>query len=188
MNRSNNIISYHRNLNNQFDAVEWIIDTTPDYNLINNIQNTHPIYEVSNQHSRSAEFTEIIINNDIQFINEDDVFINEDDVFINEDDVFIPFESQIIQPISIETEVRTFSVSEEERFCCICYETKEFTDISQINCGHKFCGNCIIDHISINHVNKCCPLCREKVSHITFQCYSYQNTILKFCKNLSKIH
>lgn len=150
MNENNNItINRHTTVINQFDTIEWIIDTTPDYNLTN----THfiqPIYQVSN---------ESYITNDMNFSAEDD---------------YIPFDCQYIKRVSIETEVRDIIVSEEEKKCCICYEIKEHEDISQINCGHKFCGTCIIDHISINYSNPCCPLCRVKICHVTFQRDFYQ--------------
>lgn len=151
MNQNNDItINSHTTLINQFDTIEWIIDTTPDYNLTNT-HFIHPIYQVSNE-SR--------INNNMDFSQEDD---------------YIPFESQTIKRVSIDTEVRDIIVSEEEQNCCICYEIKKTEDISQINCGHKFCGTCIIDHIAINYTNPFCPLCRAKICHVTFQRHFYQN-------------
>jgi hypothetical protein len=83
------------------------------------------------------------------------------------------------QRISIDAEVCGIIVSEEDRNCCICYEIKEYEDISQINCGHKFCGTCAIDHISINYRNPCCPLCREKIVYITFQRHFYETDFKK---------
>jgi hypothetical protein len=139
------------NLDNQFYTVEWFIDTTPDYNLTNN-------YQVSN-------YTETIMNNSI---------IN----FIEYE--FMPSNPKKNQRISIDVEVCGIVVSEEDRNCCICYEIKEYKDISQINCGHKFCGTCIIDHISINYINPCCPLCREKIIYITFQRHFYEADFKKY--------
>jgi hypothetical protein len=83
------------------------------------------------------------------------------------------------QRVSIDAEVCGIIVSEEDRNCCICYEIKEYQDISHINCGHKFCGTCIIDHISINYINPCCPLCREKIVYITFQRHFYESDFKK---------
>ncbi len=150
MDENNNIaINSHTTLIDQFDTIEWDIDTTPDYNLTNT-HFIHPIYQVPNETS---------ITNNMDFSEEDD---------------YIPFESQTIKRVSIETEVRDIILSEEEKNCCICYEIKKHEDISQINCGHKFCGTCIIDHISINYTNPFCPLCREKIYHVTFQRHFYQ--------------
>ena len=135
-----NINNSYINLHNQIYTVEWFIDTTPNYNLTNN-------YQLSNE---IAYLTETIMNNNMEHD-------------------FIPFETHSVKRISIDTEVHEIPVSEEDRNCCICYEIKNYEDISQINCGHKFCGTCIIDHISINYINPCCPLCREKIVCITFQ-------------------
>lgn len=135
-----NINNSYINLHNQIYTVEWFIDTTPNYNLTNN-------YQLSNE---IAYLTETIMNNNMEHD-------------------FIPFETHSVKRISIDTELHEIPVSEEDRNCCICYEIKDYEDISQINCGHKFCGTCIIDHISINYINPCCPLCREKICCITFQ-------------------
>jgi len=151
MNMEENIISEtninnsYINLDNQIYTVEWFIDTRPNYNLTNN-------YQVSNE---IPYLTETIMNNYME-------------------DDFIPFETHSVKRISIDTEVHEIHVSDEERNCCICYEIKEYEDISHINCGHKFCGTCIIDHISINYINPCCPLCRVKIGCITFQRHFYQ--------------
>jgi hypothetical protein len=161
MSQDNNIsvinANNYSNLNNQYDTVEWFIDTTPNYHLTNNnIQSVRRIYSgASNQF-----IYEVNRNNNIETIREDD---------------FIPFGAQNIRRISIDIEVCKFLVSEEESNCCICYETKDFEDISQINCSHKFCGTCLINHISINHINPCCPLCRVKICHIQFQRHFYAN-------------
>jgi hypothetical protein len=133
-----------------FYTVEWIIDTRPNYNLTDNyIEFNEFVYPTQNN-----------INNTIELPREDD---------------FIPFDSKKFQRISIESKVCKFPLSEEERNCPICYETKECKDISAINCRHKFCGTCIIDHVSINYTNPCCPLCREKIHCITFQRHFYED-------------
>jgi hypothetical protein len=150
-------INNHTNLNDEFYNIEWFIDTTPDYNLNNNIEFIRRTYGEFNQF---AYLTEPNMNNSIEFSREDD---------------FISFDSKKFQRISIQSKVCKIPISEEERNCCICYETKQCEDISQINCGHKFCGTCIIDHISINYINPCCPLCREKINHITFQRGFYED-------------
>jgi len=155
-NNTNEINIYnYTSLNNEFHTVEWIIDTRPDYSLTNNIQFIRRSNELTNE---LTYLTDSIMNNITRSYMEDE---------------FIPFDSKKFKRISIETEVCEIPVSEEERNCCICYETKEYEDISHINCGHKFCGICIIDHISINYLNPCCPLCREKITRITFQRHFY---------------
>jgi hypothetical protein len=149
MNENDNSTIDNTNLDNLIYTVEWFIDTTPDYNLTHNYIDTNQI----------VYLTQSNINNSIINYIEDD---------------FISFDTKKFQQISIDTEVHQITVSEEERNCCICYEIKEYEDISQINCSHKFCGTCIIDHISINYLKPCCPLCREKICHITFQRHFYE--------------
>ena len=46
---------------------------------------------------------------------------------------------------------------------------KEREEISQLNCQHKFCTNCITEHIHRNRSETRCPFCRENITHITFQ-------------------
>lgn len=92
-------------------------------------------------------------------------------------DDFIPFETPYHEPI--KSVIQEIHINEEEKLCCICYETKEIKDISQINCNHKFCGSCIIQYISKKYNDSCCPLCREKIKHIIFQQQSYQDEFLK---------
>jgi hypothetical protein len=152
-------INNYTNLDDEFYTIEWFIDKTPDYNLINNTQFVGRIYGgVSNQ---VLYLTESTMNNTTE-------------------DEFIPFDSKKFERISIQNKICQILVSEEERKCCICYETKEYEDISQINCSHKFCGTCIIDHISINYKNPCCPLCREKINRITFQRGFYEDDFQNF--------
>jgi hypothetical protein len=138
------IINTYTNLDNLIYTVEWFVDTTPDYSLSNNYIDTNQI----------VYLTQTNMNNNVRIYTEDEL---------------MPSNPKKIKWISIDVEVCGIVVSEEDRNCCICYEIKEYQDISQINCGHKFCGTCIIDHISINYINPCCPLCREKIVYITFQ-------------------
>ena len=69
----------------------------------------------------------------------------------------------------IETQIQELDISEEDRNCCICMETKDKIEICQINCGHKFCGECISHHIERNHTNSVCPLCRTDIKILTRQ-------------------
>lgn len=163
--------------------IGWVIDRTPDLNLINNINTEfddinfiNNIQNIRNQHFDEifAEATQSLLNGTIQFnSNADaDTHDNIDDLpeLINiYDDDFIPFEPLPIHQPTIQTEVHEILVSDEERVCPICYETRECQDISQINCGHKFCGLCLTKHIHKNRIQSRCPLCRENITHITFQ-------------------
>lgn len=91
---------------------------------------------------------------------------------INNNEDFIPF---IKESIQYETHIEMINITEEEKNCCICLEKKESKDICQINCGHKFCAKCTIKYISKKNSNNCCPLCRETITHITFQDEKYKH-------------
>lgn len=160
------------NSTNQFDSIEWIMDTTPDYNLTEDSEITYSISNIDN-----------ILVRTIQPIRNTSVT----SFSLSDSDEFIAFDSHSLKRPSIETEVREFIVSDQEKNCCICFETKNSEDISLINyghkfCGHKFCGTCILDHISVNKSNSLCPLCREKISYITFQREIYQNNFQNLYK------
>jgi hypothetical protein len=146
--------------------IGWFIDRTPDLNIINNI-NRNDINDINDitllnniQNIRNNHF-------DQQFALANQALINGVIQFDTHD--FIPFEPQHIQYAVIETEVREINVSQEERDCPICFETRETAEISQLNCQHKFCTNCITEHIHRNRSETRCPFCRENITHITFQ-------------------
>lgn len=173
--------------------IGWVIDRTPDLNLINNINTEfddinfiNNIQNIRNQHFDEifAEATQSLLNGTIQFnSNADaDTHDNIDDLpeLINiYDDDFIPFEPLPIHQPTIQTEVRKIPVSEEERECPICYETREYQDISQTNCGHKFCGLCLTQHIHTSRIQPHCPLCRDNITHITFQTNQHNANFLQ---------
>jgi len=162
---SQNNLIYYNSLDFELNHVSWAIDRTPDYNISNNLHNeenlTNDIQINYEQYVRNRyfELSERLRNGTFQFNIETDNFIS--------------FETVHREPI--QTTVQKISVTEEEQNCCICIELKETTDISQINCGHKFCRSCIMRYISRNTNNSCCPLCREKITHVIFQDQKYQD-------------
>jgi hypothetical protein len=84
----------------------------------------------------------------------------------------IPFETGAIpfvtERIHIATVLEQFIVSQEDRYCCVCMETNmSQTDICKLNCGHKYCNNCMIQHINAHKNASVCPLCRVKISTVT---------------------
>ena len=80
-------------------------------------------------------------------------------------DDYIPFESE---RFGIDLVAEEFPVSEEELYCCVCMETSALqTDICKLNCDHKYCNNCMIQHINAHKNNSLCPLCREKITTVT---------------------
>jgi hypothetical protein len=162
------------------DIITWIIDRTPDYsilNSINNIQNMrdftggdrliirdfiNPIYYPDNNEE----------NYNYNFIYNYNIFrnniINSNTIF-NEELDFIPF-----NPQSNRTQHRTQSINfivdtlliPEELNCCICMEEQEEQQICQLNCQHTFCITCIDHHLERKFT---CPLCREDITDITTQ-------------------
>jgi hypothetical protein len=120
------------------DQVGWIIDRTPDHNIINSIQ-----------------ITEALNNGTIQYQ--------------PNDDEFIPFDPEPKPSPNIQIKINEFPVSEEDKNCCVCMELKETSQICNLNCNHKFCGQCISTHIKRNIQEPCCPLCRNNITNISVQ-------------------
>lgn len=81
-------------------------------------------------------------------------------------DDFIPFN---LEP-TIEKVHEDFEVSEEEKHCCICMETREDADICKLNCEHTFCKMCIDSHVKSKNVEVGCPICRADIT-----CIKYKN-------------
>jgi hypothetical protein len=160
-------MTHINDINNELPTQEiklemgWFIDRIPDLNIINNINHNNDITLLNTiQNIRHDHF-------DQQFDMDNQVLINS--VIQIDTHDFIPFEPQHIEYAVVHSEVREINVSEEERYCPICFETREETEISQLNCQHKFCANCITEHIHRNRNQSRCPFCRENITHITFQ-------------------
>jgi len=151
--------------------IDFIIDRSPDFNLINNLEN------IINQHFDEifSQDVEAIINNADQFNTDENI---DNMLELDTANDFIPFQLVITQSF-VESEVNQLQVTEEERECIICYETREYHDIAQINCGHKFCGNCLIEFIRVNRIEPHCPLCRNDIIHISFQTHQHNDTFLE---------
>jgi hypothetical protein len=137
-------------MTDNYDQVEWIIDRTPNYNIINSIQINQPVYDVYYQFSQITEAN------------------NETIQFQPNDDEFIPFNPKP-KPPNIQININKFPISEEDKNCCICMEFKETSQICNVNCNHKFCGQCISTYIRRNIQEPCCPLCRNNITNISVQ-------------------
>jgi hypothetical protein len=124
--------------------ISWIIDRTPNFTILNELQNIHPNYDAFN--------------------------INMTEQIDTEPDDFIPFETEIsiIYP-EIDIVVEEFDISEEDKICCICIETRENSQICRLNCFHKFCYECTLIHTRRNNIQSCCPLCRTNIRYISVQ-------------------
>lgn len=146
-NNINNIILHGDYLiDNYIEAneVTWEIDRNhTNYNILNSLQNMHYNYDAFN----------INLNEHID---------------ITGNDGFIQFgPEQLVIRERINITVEEFPVSEEDKSCCICIETRENSQICQLNCCHKFCYECILIYTRRNTMNTCCPLCRVNIRNIS---------------------
>ena len=151
-------INYQRGFNINYENTNrtinspWIND--PYYNQT-------PISRIRN----SRYFNHINTLNDISYINTSNtnhavnILTN-----ITEDEDFIPFETPQNRRINID--IINFTVSEEDRHCCICMEERHSEDICRLNCQHSFCVQCINQHLQTNHS---CPVCRSDVTNVSVQ-------------------
>ena len=72
-------------------------------------------------------------------------------------------------------------ITEEQRECCICMETKEKTDVCRINCGHTFCVKCCNESFCTKNrqgETMTCPLCRESVVSISVKNIESKDTFI----------
>jgi len=146
-NNINNIILHGDYLINNYieeNEVTWEIDRNhTNYNILNSLQNMHYNYDAFN----------INLNENIDVL---------------DDDEFIPFEPEpLVINEQINISVEEFIVAEEDKNCCICIETREISQICQLNCLHKFCYECTLRHMRRNIMNSSCPLCRTNITNIT---------------------
>lgn len=59
-----------------------------------------------------------------------------------------------IIPVNIEISKETLELFEDPDICYICYgERITENNKVQLDCGHKFCKNCIVNHLKINILN-----------------------------------
>lgn len=160
-----NDINFNNLPNTGEDDINWVLDYTPNHNIIDNIYNDsfyNDSFYNGSFYNHSYQLTRQ--NRNIQ-------------IYHNNNEDFIPFETE--EPIQLSTEVGEIHISEEERDCPICFETREIEEMSSINCGHKFCGNCITEHIRSNRIKSRCPLCRENIIHINFQTHQQNDSFLE---------
>jgi hypothetical protein len=51
--------------------------------------------------------------------------------------------------------------------CSICYEEKNESQCAELNCGHAFCGDCIVKTMKVANAHQIrCSLCRTSVTQI----------------------
>jgi hypothetical protein len=175
--------------------IGWYIDRNPDYNIFNNIRNiTLPNYNDRNWLLNSLNFNNIqnihnihnihnINHNNSPWIfdphyNESNISNNyfynintfntsriiENRTALNSEEDFIHFENPPNHRINID--INSFTVSEEDKTCCICMEERETEEFCRLNCQHTFCVQCINQHL---HTNYSCPICRSDITDLSVQ-------------------
>jgi hypothetical protein len=148
----------HDNINNNIRSINspWIND--PSY------QNSSTISRIRINRSRNRYFNHIntfSYNNSINNNRNAETSTN-----INSNEDFIPFDNSQPQNNGINIDIINFTVSEEDRQCCICMEERQSEEICRLNCQHSFCVQCINQHLQTNHS---CPICRSSVTTLTVQ-------------------
>jgi hypothetical protein len=137
------------------DMPDLELEPTNNY-YVNNTNNT-----IINAYDGS-NMINILNNNLLNYIYNNN---NNNNNIAQETDDYIPFESE---RFGIDLVAEEFPVSEEELYCCVCMETSALqTDICKLNCDHKYCNNCMVQHINAHKNNSLCPLCRVKITIVT---------------------
>lgn len=74
---------------------------------------------------------------------------------------------------------------QEKMECSICYEEKSLNICMDLNCRHKFCGDCVISTLkTTKQIIPSCSLCREPVKHITLYDADMFNKINPYITNM----
>jgi hypothetical protein len=131
--------------------INWIIDRNPDYSLLFNYNDNNIIGNA--------------INNAINNLTITSNYNLDHDI-----DDYIAFNSPFITHIEIN--IDSINLSNDDLNCCVCMETRESSQICQLNCCHKFCYECTLQHINKNrstNCEPCCPLCRKNIKSVTVQ-------------------
>lgn len=140
------------------ESITWVIDREGDRNI-----NTYSINSVA--HIGILDYL-YPINRIYGDSNQYNIMI------INDVPPTIPF-----APLAEVVIVPDMEITEEEKYCCVCQEDRENTDICRLNCAHTFCSGCVI---SVMNIQKSCPLCRAEISKI---CVQNQENKIKFNGN-----
>ncbi len=86
--------------------------------------------------------------------------------FINNNNDFIPFINSSSRQDHIDVNIAQFTITDEDRQCCICMEERQSLEICRLNCMHSFCVECINQHLQTNQT---CPICRTQVTSLSVQ-------------------
>lgn len=80
--------------------------------------------------------------------------------------------------ISLEEEAEEEEKEEED--CGICYELTNDINNVHLECGHKFCGQCIKGCLNVGKI--ACPMCRCPIKNMTVKNVDIYDLVSEYCK------
>lgn len=195
MNNMNTINMDMDNMDNMnyMNEINWTIDRNRDDNFnLNRTQLTawnpytgeetitHIRNNYFNRQNRENDRTDGTRTRYYETFNQIDNIIGIGENWTSSD--YIPFnyvpnesnESNIRQRPEIDVSIQQMVFNDEERNCCICFETRENEEICKLNCDHVFCVNCLHTHLERNYS---CPLCRTPIQSVRVQNNGAMETI-----------
>lgn len=149
-----------------FTILDWFVDRTPSPDSHINVDS--PIYYNSNHYNRNS--SEISHRNSLVTVVRNLMNDYQDSDFTNN---IITKERRLqmfnIIPMLDITNKGCNDCSLEE--CTICFEEKQNVDKVTLNCGHKFCGECIDKTINTytSYGKPICALCRTQISTLNIK-------------------
>lgn len=187
-------------IENNSEVVSWFIDRTPDYNTEisqdtiveetpDYVEATDYLaeYEMTPQYDMDRRIREdflqtfhhtanLIARRQAMFRNND--YYDDIDYEYNngeESEDFIPFDGRNrVNSSPVNFVIDEFELSKEDKTCCICIDEKDDHQMCLLNCQHKFCVECINEHLK---KNQNCPLCRSYITQIRTQTFEARRQI-----------
>jgi hypothetical protein len=105
------------------------------------------------------------------------------------EDDFIPFSPiNLMQSFDAVATSKKYDINikiEEDRLkinyedCGICFELTTGSDMIKLNCGHKFCGQCIKGCMNVGKTS--CAMCRCPMKNITVQKVEIYELVSEYC-------
>lgn len=168
------------------NSIIWYIDRTPSQ--VNIPQNLHEVFpnisgrSIRNRYLINEEFNNIFrhFRGNINESNVYDSQVTSPTIPLNLDETF----SRTIRKFNI---IPSLLVQEGENLeecddCPICYDSVKLLNSVKINCGHKFCGDCVIQTLKhSNRDNTFCAMCRGKIETCVVKKQEVYDKIVEYC-------
>lgn len=82
---------------------------------------------------------------------------------------------------AIKIEINPIESMKEQIDCNICYETSKETENVKLNCGHEYCGNCMINTLKLCSTDEpSCAMCRSEIVNIKCKNNDIKEQLCKF--------